>query len=184
MNPATGLAPLRAGVEHFLPLLVFFFIWVVSSRRARKNRMTGDQRGRARRSSQLSGEGSGDEVDPLEVLRQMFMGGMEIPSRSEPSPPPDAPFVPVHKEYNQGVAEWTVEQPLPPAPAKKVVSLAPLLNEVKAAHGRKFTQPEEVSLKSKKLTLILAQTSRQELQRAIAWSEVLAPPVGLRDTSR
>lgn len=187
MSATAGLEPLRAGVGDYLPLLVFFVIWWVSQRRARKNRSRQEGQGQAALSGPSRPPEATDGVEgitPMDVLRQMLFGGLEMPPMPAPQPPPAVEPVPANSgEPRRTTPGWQAAPP-PPLPLAERVVTAPLPNE--AARGtpaRRVSPPAESAPRAEKTALVQAHIPRRELQRALAWSEVLAPPVGLRDTS-
>lgn len=188
MSVVMELEPLRAGLEDFFPLLVFFFIWLISSRREKRKRLNQDQQGVATTSKTMGPPNKAPkvegEIDPFDVLRQMMFGGIEMPPMSPPQPPqPDEISVADLSGAPQGIAEWKVEQPLPQAPLNMAGVSIPSQAEVRKLAVRKVSPEPVVPPKQGGLAPFVAQTPRRELQRAFVWSEVLAPPVALRDTS-
>lgn len=166
--------PLRAGVEDLLPLVLFVVLWWVSSRREKKRRLEQEkapEAAAAARSGQPLPPAAGERVDPLQLIQQMLFGGMELPPLPlEPpaTPPPiaDAPAALGGENERRSKPPIRPAAPLPewvrePRPALKPVATAP--------------PPPGPGSRPR------PRASRRELQQAIVWSEILAPPVSLRD---
>jgi hypothetical protein len=189
MSALSVVEPLRAGIGGYFPLLVVAFIWWLSSRSRGSSvfcRPRGEQppAPAPRQTRPDEGSGSDDEVTevtPLNVLRQMLFGGMEMPPGR-----PQAPVLPLGDDFGGDFREaddWRTAPPPAPATAEWVVPAAPLPEEERPVAVIKVAPPAEQP-KAKRNALVMARTPRRELQRAVAWSEVLGPPVGLRDMSR
>ncbi|MBA3014335.1 MAG: hypothetical protein KKD63_00400 [Proteobacteria bacterium] len=188
MSAVVDVEPLRAGVEDFLPLLVFIVIWWVSSRRGRKKsqRLNGRETVRSSGASGVpEGPNGAVEVSPLEVLWQMVFGGLEMSPM--PAPQPSPPVVPLPAESEdvwREVPDWSEGAPPFSATAVMVDFDTSPPEKVKIPlPARKVVSSPPVEPILDRTPLVLARIPLRELQRAVAWSEVLASPVGLRDIS-
>ncbi len=183
MSAVGALAPLRAGFEDYLPLLIMFVIWWASSRRGKSNPPPtegADQAPSAPRPGSTAA--ATEEITPMAVLRQMLFGGLEFPNLPDNQLPPASQRPAEFGNAYRAEIDGHPEPPSPP-PAKRVVAATPARTEIKqrpvvpAVAPLAGPHPERHSL-------VQARTPRRELQRAVAWSELLAPPVSLRDQSR
>jgi hypothetical protein len=184
VSAAGALAPLRAGLEDYLPLLIMFVIWWVSSRRGKSNPPPTEGPDQAPSSAPRPGSTAAatEEITPIAVLRQMLFGGLEFPNLPANQLPPESQRPAEFGNAYRQESDEHHEPPSPP-PAKRVVAATPARAEIKPRPVAPTVTPP-VGPHRERLSLVQARIPRRELQRAVAWSEVLAPPVGLRDPSR
>lgn len=182
MDILIGQEQLRIRIEDLLPLLMFAVIWWVSSRRAKKRTdrvAPPSARATARSGPDLSPRGE-ERVDPFELLRQMLFGGMELPPL--PTEPPaaaeksrlyadqEAVRTKPERERETKSAEWLPRD-----------AATPQTEEMRGLPRQQPKARTTVQRRPGYRARGLVRVSRQELQRAVIWSELLAPPVGLRD---
>lgn len=184
MNALCELPPLRAGLGDLLPLLIFVAIWWVTSRSGtnKQSPTTGQQQASADQPSvPAAATDTGEEITPMAVLRQMLFGGLEIPEKLGSHPRREPPLQPA--EFNNAFRQETVwnDAPPTPPPAKPVVAPAERDANEPRPVALKAALPATSGSRGKRPTLVTIRAKRRELQRAVAWSEVLAPPVCLRD---
>lgn len=184
MSAVIGAEPLRAGIEDFLPLLVFFFIWWVSSRRASNRRPPlGGQS--SRQSPHRQESNSAEEISPGDVLRQMLFGGMEMPPMPPLQEPQDeAAFPSPFGEPYQTIRSENNNQPLASSLAERVLATPPQQEEVQMPTMSHASPPQAILPKPLRPAFTLDKHTLFELQRAIIWSEILATPLSLRDEER
>lgn len=185
MGALMGAAPWRAGVEDLLPLLVFVVIWWVSSRREQKRRRQGEKTPppwSTDRTGQPAAAKGAQGVDPMELLRQMLFGGMELPPLPMEPPLPEAPADSGDQlaAAREGEVRGGSSPPLTvPMEAVKATPRPEWVREPTRPAVKPAGAVAVPTRPAKGQALVLP--SRRELQRAVIWSEILAPPVSLRE---
>jgi hypothetical protein len=166
------MQPVLASFEDFLPLLILFAIWWISSKKKKAMRQ---------KPPSPSTKADKDSGRPTlqEILRQVLLGEAELPQpkgaehrRPVPSTPPEPVYMPEPDE------EWqesrSIRQRYPP-----ITSLPPQPPPTFSAAEK---QPVLPSRPAETIPSFRAGNfRRQDLHRAIVWSEILAPPVSMRD---
>lgn len=155
---------LRALFDLFFPLLILFVIWRLISRPGRKaGKAASGPPGKAGKKP----EEVEFTVNPLDVLREMFFGGLEMPGPSRPPAEMELPLEEVVwvEEEKPVRTEANLYAPGREYPAASLVA-APLPRETAETAGSALAGPGP---------------TRQELRKAVVWAEILAPPVGFRD---
>ncbi|MDD5759319.1 MAG: hypothetical protein PHI06_09570 [Desulfobulbaceae bacterium] len=181
MNGIIVPEPLRAGVKEFLPLLFFFFLWWIASRKVSKRMppLPGEEGGQSHRQEE-NGMGA---ITPGAVLRQMLFGGMEMPTIRSPEIADE-----VLDESNKSSRTKKNARPQPATLSKQVlkesVDLPPQQELIRTPRAGKVSPLPAIQPKPARPLFSLAKASRHELQRAVIWSEILAPALGLRDDVR
>ena len=166
------MQPVLAGFEDYLPLLIFFAIWWISSKKKKAMR----QQPPAPPSTAPPKSGKVPTIQ--EILRQLMVGEVEKPERMEPGTRPWRPTPPADSGYvDLPVLE---EKPGEPPVARKRPSptMPQTARPVPVAAKR---QDVPSSSPTPCYPFGPGRGRRRELRKAVVWSEILGPPVGLRD---
>ena len=185
MGVLINLEPLRAGMGGYFPLLLVIFIWWVFSRGVGKNGSDPEGQGANRSPRQRvppQSSNSAEGITPLNVLRQMFFGGLEMPPPQ--SQPPAAFVVPDfgddRPDDSQEMPDWQAGLSSPQAVAEMIVQAAPLREE-ELGPPIPIVRPQSEPRVKRRALVQARTTTRRELQRAIIWSEIIALPLSLRE---
>ena len=169
------MKPVLAGFKDYLPLLIFFAIWWISSKKRKAaRRQTGAE-------PPATGTGGEEGFNLQEILRQLLTGQVEMPRPAASPPKTIQPEVSAARQSAgqrlddsaDKSAESGTGSEEPPAitpgqrptatPAAAVVQ-GPVLHRRAGCH----------SYAAKRM-------HRQALRKAVVWSEILGPPVSLRE---
>ena len=152
----------RTLFEIFFPLVVFFIVWRIASR-SRKARpvdkvvVGGDK-----------AEKTEVTINLLDVLKHMVSGGMELPqSIKQQYPQERAEPIELPQDLLQGAEEELPEE-------------RPAFAKIERRASREV-RPEEKTAKPEEFVTKKAGLPRKKLQQAVVWSEILAPPVALKN---
>ncbi|MEW6593460.1 MAG: hypothetical protein AB1413_01180 [Thermodesulfobacteriota bacterium] len=167
MKMEQAMTPVLAGVEDLVPLLIFLAIWWLGSRKKRV-----ETPAPPRQEVPPAGSGEEEPVSALDLLRQVLLGESEpFPEGRSPLPQPPAPSRSGERSGRAG-REWG--QAAAPLPGKR--PQAALRQGVSPTQGKTARPARDAAC----LHGMPAQLSRRQLRQAVLWSEILAPPVGLR----
>ena len=166
------MQPVLAGFEDYLPLLIFFTIWWISSKRKRAVR----QQPPAPPSKATPKSGKVPTIQ--EILRQVLVGEVELPKGMEPGSRPQRPTPPADSGYVD-LPDFEEETEEPPVVRKK-----PSRARQETAMPVPVAMKQQAVQRSRPVTckpFMEGGICRRELRKAVVWSEILGPPVGLRD---
>jgi hypothetical protein len=156
---------LRALFDLIFPLLILFVIWRLISRPGRKaGKVASGPPGKAGKKP----EEVEFTVNPLDVLKEMFFGGLEMPGPPRPVAGVELPMAEVDlveedKPITAKAAPYVRGREHPAA--SPVAVPLPVPGVPSEPGGSALAGPGP---------------TRQELRKAVVWSEILAPPVGFR----
>lgn len=148
--------------ERIFPFLVIYFIWRIFFKAKKKKPEIEKPEAAAADKADIS-------VSPVDVLKQMLFGGIEMPDALK----------------QERTGEVLPEEPLQHIPEKyypEEQQPAFAETDVSVPRGRRPPEGEPIreTAQSLKDTFTTPVYSRKDLQKAVVWAEILAPPLGLR----
>lgn len=183
------MTPVLSGFEDLLPLLIFLGLWWMTSRKKKQPPAPPPVPPKGKASQPTLAEGD-QPINPLDVLRQMLLGDMETPRPMERKPRLQQPDEPMADEYVDRFdrhEEWAGVSVAEPVTRKQEPVPGQIREEKREALARRIAAPSKPEQ-----TILLRQPpaprfhavrhmSRRNLRKAVIWSEILAPPVGMRE---
>ncbi|MEW6426664.1 MAG: hypothetical protein AB1568_01375 [Thermodesulfobacteriota bacterium] len=160
------MRPMLASLEDYLPLIVFVAFWLLSARRKKSGRQPPAEPEATERPT----------VSLPELLRQILLGG-EVDLEPRPRRPPPRKPSPVAVATRPGPprqGEYGAPGTLRPRAA--IIPESRAAREVRPATAVPVPEPTVSTCRS-----FPTGRRRCDLRRAVIWSEILAPPLGLRD---
>lgn len=151
-----------------MPLLILFAIWWISSKKKKAMRQKPPS------PSTKAGKDSG-RPSLQEILRQVLLGEAELPQPKGPIPRHPGPSTPPGPVYMpEPDEEW--EEP------KSTRQFPSVTFPPQPPSTLSTTEKQRVpSLRTvEKVPFRAGSLRRQDLRRAVVWSEILAPPVSMR----
>lgn len=169
--------PFLASLEDYLPILLFFAIWWIV---VKKLKRLGRQPPKA---TTPTAERTGEEFNLQKALQQVLGGQVKMPRSgnrgAQPGPRPLPPPVPPTGEATHRLSLEEKEENGPVADMEPAFDKKrPQPAKTPATPNRSpISPPQEVPS-----VIYAARTiSGRELRRAVVWSEILGPPVSLRE---
>lgn len=167
--------PYLASLEDYLPILIFFALWWIV---VKKLKSLGRQ---PPKTTAPAAERTGEEFNLQEALQQVLGGQVKMPRSMgrevQPGPLPE-PAPPVGHAVDRRSLEEKWE-------GKQIPSMKPVFDKERPQPAKTSAPPR------RPLTRLPQQASRpeyaaravspKELRKAVVWSEILGPPVCLRE---
>lgn len=169
------MEPVLAGFKDYLPLLIFFAIWWISSKKKKAVRRQTD-------TSPPASVARGDEGFNLQnILRQLLTGQVEMPRPAAHPSKAGRPEVPAARQsarqrLDDSADKWTESDTGSEEPA--AITPGQLPTSLPAAAVAQGPVPVH---RAACHSYVAKKMHRQALRRAVIWSEILGPPVSLRD---
>jgi len=161
-----------AGFRDFLPLVLFLVFWWIAAKKQK-----------ARRPPPAEPNAKQDKAPSMqELLRQVLTGEFGLPQpparqTSRPVPPPD-------QQADDGEDfEGRREQRLPRLKAQTSKPQPPAAMPLKTDAGSPAPKMQAVSPARLRVckSAAVGRMRRADLRRAVIWSEILGPPVSMRE---
>jgi hypothetical protein len=167
------MKPFLASFEDYLPLLIFFALWWIAAKKRKAPRQQPPQ------PPAPSSDHTGERFNLQEILKQILTGKVEMPLPQHHGPQPGPAAEPAARgaaDRLSLVDKWESlhgpdEEPLS-STVRPEASLTPIppVQPAILSPGRRSRQP-----------YAYRTVNRGDLRKAVVWSEILGPPVSLRE---
>lgn len=155
--------------ERIFPFIVLYFIWRIFFKKQKKKPKI--------EKPKVSSDKTDKSISPADVLKQMLFGGIDMPQTVTPKRS-DQEFYDESIQYTP--EEYIAEDQEVIIPEDDmIVTPAPYFSKDVVEGKMKPDKSQSVRYAFRRQAY-----SRKDLQKAVIWSEILAPPLGLRDQKK